>query len=203
MMDLWVKRAIAAHTNIYTDHKHGVEFLNIDDVIRHTPTRLSMYEEMANIVDYYGIDHVILPDARGFLFASVADSLCLSFQQARKKGKLPGDLISMPLADREYDSKNGDVLEMAKMDLSRKRVAIIDDVLATGGTALTAARMIRELKGDPVLMLSVYEIDGLDGRRVLEQENVAVESLLSLSEVKELRHKQKLPVTLTKTLVPA
>lgn len=203
MADLSLKRAIAAHTSIYTDHKQGVEFLDFDEIMRHTPTRMALNESVAEIVGFYDIDHLVLPDARGFLFAPVADSLRISFQQARKKGKLPGDLVSMPLADREYDGQNGDFLEMAKIDLTGKRVAIIDDVLATGGTAVTVIRMIRELKGEPVLMLAVYEVDGLNGRRILEQENVTVECLTTLSEVRELRRKQKLPVVKTKTLVPA
>lgn len=200
--DIRLKTEIAKHTSIYTDHKQGVDFLDFDELTRHTNTRMAVNEAIEDIVNIYNINHLVLPDARGFLFAPVADSLKISFQQARKGGKLPGDVVSMGLVDREYDGKNGDVLEMANIDLTGKRVAIIDDVLATGGTAVTASRLIKQLKGDAVLMVAVFEVDGLPGRDLLKQENVTVETLMTLSDVKSLRKKHRLPVTKTKAPAP-
>ncbi len=90
------------------------------------------------------IDLIVAPEARGFIFGiPVAYALGIGFVPVRKKGKLPGDTIGV-----SYDLEYGkDTLEMHKDALKNNpRVAIIDDLLATGGTIKAVAELVEKLE---------------------------------------------------------
>lgn len=108
-----------------------------------------------------GIDFIAGFDARGFMFgAPIADRLGVGFLQPRKPGKLPPPVIST-----SYETEYGaDRLEMSRQDLSGRTVALIDDLLATGGTADAGRRLIEELGGAVAFLLVVIELPFLDGR---------------------------------------
>jgi len=114
-------------------------------------------------------------DARGFLFgATVAHELNLGFVPIRKKGKLPFDALSEAY-DLEYGSAEIEVHSDAFEP--GERVVLIDDLLATGGTAGAAIRLIRRAGGDPVLAQFLIELAGLNGRAALS--DVPVSSIIS------------------------
>ncbi|KAF4446919.1 adenine phosphoribosyltransferase [Fusarium albosuccineum] len=107
-------------------------------------------------------DVIVGLDARGFLFGpGLALRLGVSFAAVRKKGKLPG-----PCATAEYVKEYGkDFFQMQQDAVSEgQKVLIVDDIIATGGSAKAAAELVHQLKGEVVGYLFILEIPGLDGR---------------------------------------
>ena len=120
------------------------------------------------------VDIIVGPEARGFLTGTpVAYGLGVGFVPVRKPGKLPAETINYSYG-LEYGS---DVLEMHKDAIKPgQRVAIVDDLLATGGTMEATAKLIEELGGEVVSMQFLIELEFLDGREKLANYNV--ESLI-------------------------
>ncbi len=112
------------------------------------------------------IDKIVGIDARGFLFgAAVAYVLGVGFIPVRKKGKLPGRTETLAYA-LEYGEA---VVEMHTDALQPgDRVVLIDDLLATGGTAAAALRLIAKLGAQPLAALFLIELDFLGGRAKLD-----------------------------------
>src|SRR5437588_9373145 len=113
-----------------------------------------------------GIDIVVGIESRGFIFGSaVADRIGAGFTPVRKPGKLPSKTVRASY-DLEYGT---DALEMHD-DAIRKgqRVVIVDDLLATGGTARATVNLARQLGGDVCGLGFVVELDFLNGRDKLQ-----------------------------------
>jgi adenine phosphoribosyltransferase len=112
------------------------------------------------------VDVVLGVEARGFIFApALAYALQAGFVPVRKPKKLPAECITVTY-DLEYGQ---DSLEMHRDAIeSGQRVLIVDDLLATGGTAAAAARMVRNAGGTVAGMGFVVELTFLNGRRKLE-----------------------------------
>ncbi|MEY4546360.1 MAG: hypothetical protein RL685_2555 [Pseudomonadota bacterium] len=112
------------------------------------------------------VDAIVAIDSRGFIFgAPLASRLNTAFVPARKPGKLPGDTLSV-----EYGLEYGRAsLEMHKDALTAgSNVIIIDDLLATGGTAAAAGELVLALGARVLAYVFVVELDGLEGRAKLE-----------------------------------
>lgn len=110
---------------------------------------------------------IVAIDARGFLLASaLAYKLGAGIVAARKKGKLPHKIIAC-----EYDLEYGkETLEIHKDSIKKgERVLIIDDVLATGGTALAAVKLAEKLKAKIVGIGFLIELKFLNGREKLKK----------------------------------
>lgn len=189
-----LKTAIAKNTSIYTDHKDGVDFLDYNELNADVEARLAVHAQLTQIVRPFAADLIYLADARGFLLSPVADALRLPIQQARKAGKLPGSVIQKSYG-KEYDADKPQIIEIAKLDLRGKSVALLDDVLATGGTACAIVEAVSELGGNVVCFSALYEVDGLIGRAILEEKKIAVHTLITVTEVKAERQNLGLPAT--------
>jgi adenine phosphoribosyltransferase len=162
-----VSRVRAAVRDVPDFPKPGIIFKDItpvlgdavlfDDVVTHFADRLRPHQ----------IDVVAGIESRGFIFgAPLANHLQTGFVPIRKPGKLPAECVRVDY-QLEYGS---DSLE-AHADAIKpgQRVLIVDDVLATGGTAHAAGRLIQELKGDLVGFCIVIELGFLNGRERLGQ----------------------------------
>jgi adenine phosphoribosyltransferase len=112
------------------------------------------------------VDAVVAVDSRGFIFgAPLASRLNTSFVPARKPGKLPAETVSVAYA-LEYGQAS---LEMHKDALSAgDKVVVIDDLLATGGTAAAAGELVVSQGAEVLAYAFVIELDELDGRSKLE-----------------------------------
>ncbi len=110
------------------------------------------------------VDLIAGVDARGFIFAPViAQDLGVGMTMVRKKGKLPGDLLEAD-ATIEYGASE---LVINPAGVEGKHVLVVDDVLATGGTALAVASMLGQAGAASVSFAFLLEIGALPGRDVL------------------------------------
>jgi adenine phosphoribosyltransferase len=117
-----------------------------------------------------GIHKVVGIDARGFIFgAAAACELGVGFVPVRKKGKLPYQCQSAA-----YTLEYGEAIVEMHTDALRpgERVVLIDDLLATGGTAAAALQLIRKMGAEPVEAQFLIELEFLHGRQRLQRENV-------------------------------
>ncbi|WP_296667009.1 adenine phosphoribosyltransferase [Demequina sp.] len=112
------------------------------------------------------VDVVAGIDARGFIFAPVvAQTLGVGMTMVRKKGKMPGvDLLESGV-EMEYGSAD---LTVSAGGIEGRHVLVIDDVLATGGTACAVAEMLERGGAASVRFSFLMEIEGLEGRAALE-----------------------------------
>ena len=110
-------------------------------------------------------------ESRGFIFGvPIAYNLHKPFVPVRKKGKLPCETISESY-DLEYGSAT---IEMHKDSIKPgQKVAVVDDLIATGGTIEAAIHMIEELGGEVVKVVFLIELAGLKGREKLKNYDVA------------------------------
>jgi len=150
--------------------KPGILFYDITTLLKEPLGLKSVIDQLGAHYADSGVDVVLGIEARGFIFApALAYALGVGFVPVRKPKKLPGITQRVEYA-LEYGS---DALEIHADAISAgQKVLIVDDVLATGGTAAAAARLV-EVCGAKVAGLGfVIELDFLHGRRKLEGYNV-------------------------------
>jgi adenine phosphoribosyltransferase len=148
----------------------GVTFRDITPLLADAEAFARAVNELVERFENVNVDHVIGIEARGFILAApVAYRIGAGFVPVRKSGKLP-----WAVAREEYQLEYGtDKLEIHRDALHpRERVLIIDDVLATGGTAAAAARLVEGLDGEVVGLGFMLEIGLLQGRAKLGERRV-------------------------------
>lgn len=121
------------------------------------------------------IDKVAGLEARGFILGgAIAHQLSVSFLPIRKEGKLPGKTIS-----EEYELEYGRAVVEVHEDAvaAGDRILLVDDLLATGGTAEAGIKLIERLGGEIVASTFVVELPELGGRKRLEEMGINVQSL--------------------------
>jgi adenine phosphoribosyltransferase len=141
--------------------KPGIIFQDITPVLRDGRLLHTVVEAMAEPFRELEITHVLGIEARGFILGgAVAVNLAAGFVPARKPGKLPWERVA-----ESYDLEYGqDALECHRDGLpAPARVLIVDDVLATGGTAKAAGQLVRALGAELVGWSFLLEIAGLGG----------------------------------------
>jgi adenine phosphoribosyltransferase len=154
--------------------KQGILFYDISTLLQRVDAFEAAIERMAGIVAGSRPDRLVGIESRGFIFgAPLALRLGLGFGLVRKQGKLPGSVVTHAY-HLEYGS---DSIEMsADLIPSGSRVVIVDDLIATGGTAAATADLLRKIGAEPVAAVFLIELTGLNGRRRLD---VPVESLIT------------------------
>ena len=155
--------------------KPGILFKDITPLLGSPPEFALAIVGMITPWRESGITHVVGVESRGFIFASpVALGLSVGFVPVRKPGKLPRTVLREAYA-LEYGT---DALEMHSDALSLgARVLIVDDVLATGGTALAAARLVRNAGGIVAGYTFLIELADLGARKLFN--GARIESLLT------------------------
>jgi adenine phosphoribosyltransferase len=148
----------------------GVLFRDITPLVGDATVFRSTIETIVEHVRGSRVDRVLGVEARGFIFAApVAHALGAGFVPVRKAGKLPYEI-----EQEEYELEYGtDLLEIHTDSITAgERVLVVDDVLATGGTASATARLVRRLGGEVVALAFVVELGFLDGRAKLDGEEI-------------------------------
>jgi adenine phosphoribosyltransferase len=145
--------------------KPGIRFYDITTLIKDRAGFARVVDYMTSPYLDKNIDLVLGMEARGFIFGpAMAYRLNAGFIPVRKANKLPGEIIS-----HTYDLEYGtDTLEIHKDAIQPgQRVLIVDDLLATGGTAEAAAKLANKLGAEICGLSFVVELDFLHGRRRL------------------------------------
>ena len=143
----------------------GIMFRDITSVIQDPEGLKLAVDGLAGLLKDVDFDLVIGPESRGFIFGvPVAYLRGKGFVPVRKKGKLPRETVS-----QKYDLEYGQAeVEMHKDAIKPgQKVVIVDDLIATGGSAEAAAKLVEKLGGQVVKMIFVMELAGLEGRKKL------------------------------------
>lgn len=145
--------------------KKGISFKDITTLLKDPEAYAYVINKMIDICIELGADLVVGPEARGFLTgAPVAYGMKKGFVPIRKAGKLPGDVERF-----EYEMEYGiGALEM-HIDAIKpgQKVVLVDDLLATGGTAGSAIKLIEKMGGVVVGAVFIIELTFLSGREKL------------------------------------
>lgn len=154
----------------------GIQFRDITTLIGHPQGLAASVAHLARLAKAAGAQKIAGMEARGFIFgASVAVELGVGFVPVRKPGKLPIETIGIDY-DLEYGS---DRLEMDPGAVSEdERVVIVDDLIATGGTALAAAQLLRSAGACVDHAVFVIDLPDLGGAEKLRSADVTVEALM-------------------------
>jgi len=155
--------------------KPGIQFRDITTLIGHGQGLAATVDHLAQRAKQRGAQAIAGMEARGFIFgAAVAVQLGIPFLLVRKPGKLPVETIGV-----EYELEYGtDRLEIDPTSVvDGQRVVIVDDLIATGGTAEAAIKLLRKAEGVVEDALFVIDLPDLGGAARLESANVSVASL--------------------------
>src|SRR6266513_6166750 len=150
--------------------KAGILFYDITTLMQDPAGFRSAIDSLATPFEDKGIDLVVGIESRGFIFgAAVADRIGAGFSPVRKPGKLPSTCVRQTY-NLEYGT---DCLEIHD-DAVRKgqRVLIVDDLLATGGTARATTDLVKELGGEVYALAFLIELAALNGRQRLAGERI-------------------------------
>ena len=174
MMDLeLVKEKIRKVPNF---PKEGIVFLDITTGIKDPETLNTMIDFLYETYKDQKIDYVAGIESRGFIFgAPLACKLGAGFIPVRKPNKLPAETVSESY-DLEYGSDSIEIHKDAVED--GKKVLIIDDLLATGGTAKAACNLFKKVGADVASVAFIIELCDLGGREKIEATGVEVVSML-------------------------
>ena len=145
--------------------QEGVIFRDITTLLKDAEGMKAAIDEMTAKLDGLEFDMVLGPESRGFIFGMpVAYNLGKGFVPVRKKGKLPAEVIS-----KEYALEYGTAtIEMHKDAIQPgQKVVIVDDLMATGGTAKAIVEMVEEMGAEVAALVFLIELDFLEGRKVL------------------------------------
>ena len=145
--------------------KPGIIFKDITTMLKEPEGLSAAAELLTEQLEGRGIEKIVAMESRGFIFGTpVAIRLGAGFVPVRKPGKLPA-----ATASESYELEYGtDTLEIHEDAIEPgQKVAIIDDLLATGGTAQATARLVKRLGAEVVALAFVIELDFLEGRKKL------------------------------------
>lgn len=148
----------------------GIIFKDITPLLNDITAFKTIIDEIVNKYQDKNIDIVVAADARGFIFgAPVAYKLNAGFVPVRKSGKLPYRCIK-----EEFSLEYGtDAFEMHIDAIQENQnILIIDDLLATGGTAEAIVKLVKRSKGNIIGIIFVIELDFLNGREKIKDYNV-------------------------------
>ena len=155
----------------------GIQFRDITTLLSHGAGLAASIGHLAKAAELAGAEAIAGMEARGFIFGTgVAVELGLGFVPIRKPGKLPIETIGV-----DYDLEYGtDRLEIdAGAIAAGQRVVIVDDLIATGGTALAAASLLRQAGATVERALFVIDLPELGGADKLRASGVTVDALMA------------------------
>jgi len=159
--------------------KAGIQFRDITTLISHGEGLRASVKHLAQLARDAGAEAIAGMEARGFIFgAAVAVELGVGFIPVRKPGKLP-----VPTIGVEYDLEYGtDRLEIDP-DAVRagENIVIVDDLIATGGTALAAAQLLRQAGANVSHAHFIIDLPDLGGADKLRAAGVAVKALMQFA----------------------
>lgn len=152
--------------------KEGILFRDIGPLLASHDAMTAAIEHFHEKLAPYKPDGFVGVESRGFLFSTLlAQRFGTGSYILRKPGKLPGELISESYA-LEYGENT--LTAQASLDVKKKNIVLVDDLLATGGTVKAAASLIKRLGGNPVALAAVIHLTDLPGKDVIDMPLVSL-----------------------------
>lgn len=159
----WIEKYIATVPDF---PKPGIQFKCYPDLLKNPEAFHNVIKTFADRYRNFELDAIVGLDSRGFIFGiALAYEMNLPFVMVRKVGKLPRKVEKI-----DYELEYGKTSLEIEVDSIRQgeRVLIVDDILATGGTASAAATLIERLGGKVVEVACLIELEGLHGQENLK-----------------------------------
>jgi len=157
--------------------KPGIQFRDITTLLRDSRAFRIAIDALTNPWLGAGVDKVAGIEARGFILGgAVAHSLGAGFIPIRKRGKLPHETVRVA-----YSLEYGvDEMEMHRDAIRRgEKVLLLDDLIATGGTATAAAQLLREVGAEVIAACFIVDLPDLGGATRLRDAGIEVQALLT------------------------
>ena len=159
--------------------KPGIQFRDITTLLADPAGFAELVDRMATIARPLDADLIVGIEARGFILgAALAHALGVGFVPVRKAGKLPGKTVGIDYI-LEYGTDRLELHEGQVADGAR--VLLVDDLIATGGTALAAAQLLREQGATVLMALFAIDLPDLGGMAALEADGVASAALIAFA----------------------
>ena len=159
----------------------GIKFRDITSLIETPEAFKKTCDELTKVTKDFGADVVASIESRGFIFAgTIARDLELPFVLARKPGKLPNTTFSKDF-DLEYGSTSIEIQKNTSLDVTY-RVVVVDDLIATGGTAIACAELLTEnfnVEKSDILILCIIDLPELGGSNLIKEQGYNIETLVS------------------------
>jgi adenine phosphoribosyltransferase len=167
--------------HIRTVLDHPIEGIKFRDITSLTENPKAFHKTLIDITSEcmdFTVDTIVAIESRGFVFGSaVARDLEVPFVMARKPGKLPNETVS-----KEFKLEYGETeLHLQKISPIQGRVVVIDDLIATGGTALACADLIHEnfdIAKKDILILAVIDLPDLKGSAIIQEQGYNIKTLI-------------------------
>ena len=158
----------------------GIKFRDITSLIETPEAFIKTCNELTKITKEFNAEIVTSIESRGFIFAgTIARDLGLPFVLARKPGKLPNETYQKSF-NLEYGSTS---IEIQKNTNIRKgqKIVIVDDLVATGGTAIACAELLTEnfnVNNEDILILSIIDLSELGGSALIRERGFAIKTII-------------------------
>lgn len=159
----------------------GIKFRDITSLIEMPEAFVKTCKELTRITAEFNATIIASIESRGFIFAgSISYDLALPFVLARKPGKLPNDTYKKDF-DLEYGSTSIEIQKNTKIN-SNDRIVIVDDLVATGGTAIACSEILTEnfnVKKSNILILGIIDLPDLGGSKRIRDDGYNIEALVT------------------------
>ncbi len=158
----------------------GIKFRDITSLIETPEAFIKTCNELTKITKEFNAEIVTSIESRGFIFAgTIARDLGLPFVLARKPGKLPNETFQKSF-NLEYGSTS---IEIQKNTNIRKgqKIVIVDDLVATGGTAIACAELLTEnfnVNNEDILILSIIDLPELGGSALIREKGFSIKTII-------------------------
>ena len=158
----------------------GIVFRDITSLIETPEAFIKTCDELTRITKEFGANIVASIESRGFIFAgTIARDLELPFVLARKPGKLPNQTYKKSF-DLEYGSTSIEIQKNTNVNKDQK-IVIVDDLVATGGTAIACAELFTEnfsINASDILILTVIDLPDLGGSNLIKNQGYHIETIV-------------------------
>ena len=158
----------------------GVVFRDITSLIETPEAFIKTCDELTKITKEFNAEIVASIESRGFIFAgTIARDLSLPFVLARKPGKLPNETFQKSF-NLEYGSTSIEIQKNTNITKGQK-IVIVDDLVATGGTAIACAELLTEnfnVSNQDILILSIIDLTELGGSKLIKEKGFSIKTLV-------------------------
>lgn len=174
---LGLKKYIRTVNNFPID---GIVFRDITSLIETPEAFVKTCDELTRITKNFDANAIASIESRGFIFAgTIARDLSLPFVLARKPGKLPNKTYKKSF-DLEYGSTSIEIQQNTNLTEDQK-VVIVDDLVATGGTAIACAELLTEnfnILESNILILTIIDLPELGGSSLIKEKGFKIETIV-------------------------